>query len=155
MDRNFKMVHFIGNSDLAIAVLTKGKLNTGLRLTHLYFKKGFWSHLKFTTKPLSTHIKTSEIMFYSFPKVFATCAYAWNTCPSQLTLQPFGEWTCEEDIGQLALSIGLHGVITPLAVDVIQMKASPGVGHRCHNDNASRSWAFDEVQQQVSQQEVT
>lgn len=29
MDGNFKMVHFIGNSDLAIAVLTKGKLNTG------------------------------------------------------------------------------------------------------------------------------
>lgn len=39
MDGNFKMVHFIGNSDLAIAVLTKGKLNTVLRLTHLYFKK--------------------------------------------------------------------------------------------------------------------
>lgn len=66
-----------------------------------------------------------------------------------LTLQPFGKRACKQDVSQFALSVSFHSIITRFTVDVIKSKASPSVGHRCHDYNAGRSRIFDEVKQQV------
>lgn len=61
----------------------------------------------------------------------------------------------EEDVGQLALSVGFALVVTLLAVDVLQVDGAPGVSHGRHSDDPGRSRFLNQVNQQIRQQEVT
>lgn len=61
----------------------------------------------------------------------------------------------EEDVGQLALGVGGLLVVTLLAVDVVQLDGAPGVSHGGHGDNPGWRRSFNQVNQQMCQQEVT
>lgn len=71
------------------------------------------------------------------------------------TFQSFGQWAGEEHISQLALSVSFALVVAFLAVDVLQVDGAPGMSHGGHVYDSGRGRTFNQVNQQVSQQEVT
>lgn len=75
--------------------------------------------------------------------------------PEGRTFQSFGQWACEQDVGQFALTVGFNIAVTLLAVDVVQINDTPRVGHRWQVNNPGRGRTFNQVKQQMRQQEVT
>lgn len=71
------------------------------------------------------------------------------------TFQSLSQRAGEEDIGELALNVGVPLVVTLLAVDVLQVDGAPGVGRGRHRDDPGRRRSLNQVNQQMCQQEVT
>lgn len=71
------------------------------------------------------------------------------------TLDPFGQLSGKQHVGELALSVSSDRVVTPLPVQVIELDLAHGVSQRRDVDDSGWSRVLQQVQQQESQKERT
>lgn len=74
---------------------------------------------------------------------------------SRLALQSLGEFSGEQNIGKLALTVRLLGIkLLLLPVQVLKVNLSKEVGERGQVDHSAGGGLFQLIQQKIRQQEV-
>lgn len=71
------------------------------------------------------------------------------------TLSPFGQLSGKQDVSQLALCVGPERVVILLPAQVIKLDLAHVVSSRWQVDDPGWGWVFQQVQQQIGQEEMT
>lgn len=69
-------------------------------------------------------------------------------------LELMSQLECEQQVGQLALTVAESFVVVPFAVQVVKVDVAVFVEFGGNDDNAAGRRSLEEVQQQVSEEEV-
>lgn len=138
----FKTTVFSTNMFLLALFLAQSGCGWGMRLSH-------WQEMQidFLCTGTETRQAQKETNIQKMVHNLVT-----NTHP---TLNPFGQLSGKQDVGQLALCVGPDRVVGLLAAQVIKLDLAQSVSYGWQVDDPGWGWMLQQVQQQKGQEEMT
>ena len=71
----------------------------------------------------------------------------------QVGIQPAGQLTCEQGVGELRVAIGVPSVKASAHLQVVEVYVSTGVGTRTHVNDPCGGTVLEQTEQQVGEEE--